>query len=369
MSQRWDVVVVGGGVMGTSAARTLAARGRAVLVLERFSIGHTRGSSGGPTRIVRLTYDDPRYVRLARRAFEAWDELQSATGTELLQRTGGLDIGPHAERAADALAAAGETLDRLSVGEIAERWPSLRFSDGITAIHQADTSIASAERTMHTQAQEARRLGAEIREHTVVESIRTGTGGAEVVAGGEAVHAPAVVVTAGAWTAPLLDPIGISLDLRPTREQVAYFSSDPAAALPAVIDWTPSRTRVPYLVPDPWSPGAFKVGHHRSGPDTDPDQEGTVDAGMHEAALRWASEHVAGETPAGAPETCLYTNAPDEDFVLDRLGPLVIASPCSGHGFKFAPLFGAVIADLATGETPSVDVSPFRTDRPALAVG
>jgi glycine/D-amino acid oxidase-like deaminating enzyme len=136
-----------------------------------------------------------------------------------------------------------------------------------------------------------------------------------------------------------------------------------------MIDWTPDRVRVPYLVPDPWSPGAFKVGHHRSGPETDPDREGIVDPARAEAAEGWARRHVSPIAPAGPPETCLYTNAPDEDFVLDRVGPLVVASPCSGHGFKFAPLFGGVIADLVTGRSPSIDLAPFAAGRPALARG
>ena len=91
-----------------------------------------------------------------------------------------------------------------------------------------------------------------------------------------------------------------------------------------------------------------------------------VDPAAHEAAERWARDHVRGASPGAPPETCLYTNAPDEDFVLDRVGPLVVASPCSGHGFKFAPLFGGVIADLAIGGAPRMDLAPFRADRPSL---
>ena len=143
--ERPDVVIVGGGIMGTAAARTLSSRGRAVLLLERFTLGHANGSSGGPTRNLRLTYHDPLYVRMARSALERWRRLESESGTQLLRVVGGLDVGEATAASAAALGAAGESFERLSVAEVAERWPVLRFDEGSAFLYQPDGAILRAD--------------------------------------------------------------------------------------------------------------------------------------------------------------------------------------------------------------------------------
>jgi sarcosine oxidase len=368
MGERFDVIVVGGGLMGTSAARHLAERGRHVLLLERFGFGHANGSSGGPTRIFRLAYDHPMYVRMARLALEEWRRLEDASGESLLIQTGGLDVGEGGRETAEALRAAGEPFDYITAAEVGERWPAIVLPADAEVFFQADGGVCRAADTVRAQARVAGDLGAELREQTVAERITSAADGVEVVTDtGDVARASVAVVTAGPWAGPLLRTAGVDLPLAPSFEQVTYFRFDEPAELPTVIDWVPYGVHTPYTVPDPWAAGELKTALHMSGPPADPDER-SFDADAERVATVVA--YVAGllpeASPTGASETCLYTNTPDEDFVLDRVGPIVIGSPCSGHGAKFAPLMGRLLADLATGSEPPVDLAMFRRERPAL---
>jgi sarcosine oxidase len=365
-----DVVVVGGGAMGTAAARSLAARGREVLVLERFEIGHALGSSGGPTRIFRLSYHHPDYVRMARLAIASWRALEGETGEALLIPTGGLDLGDPNGLRARALREAGEACTVISAGEASERWPGVRFPEDVEVLIQDDAAVCLAERTLRAQARSAVAAGATIMEGTPVASIaRIGPDLAEVRTYDGTIRAPVVVVAAGAWEAGLLRGADIDLPLRPTLEQVTYFRGGEAAAgpapMPTIVDWT--RDPIAYTVPDPTEPGSFKVALHLSGPVVDPDARTTeADPSRVDEVVRYARERFPGADPTGDSESCLYTNAPDADFILDRVGPVVIASACSGHGFKFAPLVGELVADLATGAGPAVPLERFASSRASL---
>jgi sarcosine oxidase len=369
--ERPDVVIVGGGVMGTAAARALSTRGRAVLLLERFTVGHGKGSSSGPTRNFRLTYHDPVYVRMAREALARWRHLEAEAGVELVRIVGGLDVGEAADLSAAALETAGESFERPSSAEVAERWPMLRFEGAPTFLYQSEGAILRADEAVEGQARLARAAGAELRERTVVDTLRPAGEGVELVtSGGEVIRAPAAIVAAGAWEAPLLGGAGIHLALRPTLEQSTHFDAgEEGSSIPTVIDWDAAPHQPPYLVPNPFRLGEIKAGAHLSGPVTDPDARSfEPDADREAQTVRWVGEHLASRPPLLRTETCLYTTTPDQDFVIDRIGPLVVASPCSGHGFKFAPLIGEVLADLATGEQPPVPLDRFRLDRPGLRV-
>lgn len=367
--ERPDVVIVGGGIMGTAAARALASRGRAVLLLERFTLGHANGSSGGPTRNFRLTYHDPLYVRMARAALERWRELESESGTELLRIVGGLDVGEATAASAAALGAAGESFERPSAAEVIERWPMLRFDEGSAFLYQPEGAILRADEAIGAQARLALSGGAELRERTVVESLRPARERVEVViSSGEVIQAPVAIVAAGAWAGQLLRGAGIDLALRPTLEQSTHFEAGgDASSIPTIIDWDAAPREPPYIVPNPFRPGEIKAGAHLSGPVIDPDRRSfEADAYREARIVEWTAERLSVPARLLRTETCLYTTTPDEDFVIDRAGPLVVASPCTGHGFKFAPLLGEVLADVATGEQPSIPLDRFRVDRPAL---
>jgi sarcosine oxidase len=371
MSSGFDAIVVGGGAMGTAAARSLASRGRDTLLLERFTFGHANGSSGGPTRIFRLTYHDPEYVRMARHALESWKELEDAAGEPLMINTAGLDVGKGGRSSAAALAAAGESSAYISAAEVADRWPALRFAPDAEIFVQEDGGVCRAEHTVRAQARLAAAHGATIRERTVVDRLRPSDGGVEVVTSdGEVVRAPVAVVTAGPWAAELLGAAGTALPLVPSFEQVTYFELDDPAPLPTIIDWQADPVHTPYWVPDPMEPGHFKIALHMSGPSIEADERTfDPDPARVAAVETYAADHVSRYRATGRTDTCLYTNTPDEDFVIDRVGPVVIGSPCSGHGFKFVPFVGEQLARLAIGERPAVDLSRFSASRPALTGG
>ncbi len=322
--------------MGTAAARALARRGRRTALVEQFRIGHDRGSSHGASRIFRFAYHHPDYVRMAGLARDLWRVLEGETGEALLHTTGGLDAGPGARVAAEALGAAGVPFEWLRGEEAMERWPGLRFD-----------------------------AGAAVWEGTPVTALAPAGTGVEVLTPEGPLRADVAVVAAGAWAGKLLASAGLLLPLEVTLEQVAYFEQEKASALPTLIDWH-SEQRAGYAVPDPARPGSLKLGDHMTGPVVDPDSR-TFDPDpdglrrVHE----WAAHRFAGLRPTGA-ETCLYATTPDEDFVLDRIGAVVIGSACSGHGFKFAPLVGEWLAALATGDPPPLPVERFRASRPSL---
>jgi sarcosine oxidase len=354
VSRDADIVVVGGGIVGAATARALAGTVATVVLLERFELGHARGSSHGTSRIFRLNYPDERFVRLARAASSAWRELEAQLGETLIERTGSLDIGPVAEETARALAACGVPFETLSADEVHSRWP-LRLEPHETAVFQREGGITFADRAHAALLSVATDGGVEVRENTRVRALELARRGVRVMLETGQLEARAVVVAAGAWAADLLAALEIELAVVPTRETVVYLDVPGADALPPVIDYgrTPSRgtagiTRVGQAAYALSAPGlGLKAGLHHSGPVTDPDREADTDDEVAQWVASWAASRYEGVEGAGAAETCLYTNTADEGFVLERHGRVVVGSACSGHGFKFAPVVGRTLAALA----------------------
>lgn len=376
MTERFDAIVVGGGAMGTATARELAERGRETLLLERFTIGHDRGSSAGPTRIFRSTYEHPDYVRMAGPALEAWRELEVRSGERLLHITGGIDIGEGARRSASALEAAGEPFSWIAAEEATERWPGLVIDRGTPVLFQEHGGVCMAERTVRSQARLAIEAGVRLLEQTQVEAVNDARDRVEVRTAAAAYRAPVVVVTAGPWAAKVLATAGIDVPLVPSFEQVSYFrlAGDPHP-FPAIVDRTGETTReadvraaaesIPYALPNPEEPGSIKMALDRSGPDVDADERSfDPDPERLRRLAGWAARRFRPLEEAHPPQTCLYTNTPDGEFVLDRIGNVVVGSPCSGHGFKFTPLIGKILADLATGTPIGLRLDAFGARRP-----
>jgi sarcosine oxidase len=362
-----DVVVIGAGVIGAMTAKTLAERGRQTLLLERYELAHKRGSSHGLNRIVRVTDYHPDYVRINRLALRQWEELQAAAGETLLVRTGNLEIGDGAQVYADALDAAGEPFEWLAPQDAAARWPGLRVEAGERMFVQEDGGVCLADRTVRAAARLASQAGAELHEGTKVERIANNGTFAEVVVDGRTVRSSVVVVTAGAWTGSLLAGMGLDLPLVPTLEQVSYYQLEDPSALPTVVDYTVDEAIDHYAVPHPSEVGSFKLALDHAGPIVDPDER-SFDADPERLARveAWGRTRFQSLIPTQAPETCLYTNTPDNDYVLDRVGAVVVGSACSGHGFKASPLVGTILADLAMGNDAGVPLGRFLASRPAL---
>jgi sarcosine oxidase len=362
-----DAIVIGGGAMGTATARTLAERGRQTLLLERRSIGNDRGSSSGRTRIFRLAYDDPDYVRLARLALDAWRELEARAGERLLHTTAGVDAGAASEACAEAMAAAGVAFERMTPGSIAERWPALRFEQGVPLLVQEDAGVCLVKETLLAQARLAREAGATLVEDTPVTSVSATGLGVEVRTGDASYRAPVAVFAAGAWNTRLLEQVGIRLPLRTTFEQPVHVRLPEPSALPTLVDRTRPAAAPRYAVPDPRDGRAVKVGTHLGRVPVEPDalpDEPDAERMTDDAA--YGRERFAGAEPTGEVDACIYTMTPDEDFVLDRRATVVVCSPCSGHGFKFAPLVGRLIADLVDARPGPFPIERFLSSRAAL---
>lgn len=372
--ERVDAIVIGGGAMGTACARSLGERGLETVLFEQFAIGHASGSSHGPTRIFRLAYPQPDYVRLARRALEAWRELEDAAGEELLVKTGGLYAGAWAEECGQALTVCGVPREWLPAAEAAERFPGIACEGIERLLYQEDGAVCLSDRTIEAQDRLARAAGVDVREGSEVIHIAVADDGISVDTGSGTVSAQAAVVAAGPWAGGLLSELAVELPLRPAFAQVSYFAPRPGApaeSLPTFIESDLVGGGLGsggYLIPPVAGASELKVGDGTAGHTIDPSSSPrVVDEARAARDAAWVALRAPGFVPQPTrSETCVYTMTPDEDFVIERVGRVVIGSACSGHGFKFAPLVGSVLADLATGADPGIPEGRFSARRPAL---
>jgi sarcosine oxidase len=384
MVTRVETIVVGGGAMGAATAWQLARRGREVALLERFEPGHRIGASHGASRNFNVAYADPTYVRMLAEALPLWRELEAESGTALLDLVGVANHGPRGgfDDVHAALAAAGIPAEFLDVEDAGERWPGIRFDTRVLFNAQAGRVNADASvRALHACAAAA---GADVRHRTRATRIEVVDDGlARVVCVDDAgvadvFEARTAVVTLGAWTTKLLggDSGAPGVHLPPlvvTQEQPAHFAvRDEAMAWPS-FNHFPGAAAGGYgdwLSPvyGMLTPGeGVKAGWHGVGPVVDPDARDFAAVPSQLAALqRYAREWLPGvDADAVTPISCTYTTTPDEHFVLDRIGPVVVGAGFSGHGFKFVPVVGRILADLADGSggAPSL----FAADRAIAA--
>jgi sarcosine oxidase len=369
----YDVVVCGLGVMGSAALYHLARRGARVLGIDRFKTGHDRGSSHGETRIIRLAYfEHPSYVPLVRRAYELWRELETEAARKLLHITGIAEIGPPdgelVNGTLDAARLHDIPHDLLAAPELMRRYQGFQVPPHYVGVVQPDGGFLQAEASVQALLTLAQEHGAEIRFGEPLRAIEPLDGKARVITDNAAIEAGSVIVAAGPWTSSMFP--GSNLPLRVTRQVLAWFAPKVAA------EFTPERFPV-FLLESahgihygfPTFGTGFKVAkHHHRDEAVDPETYDRCVSAEDEALIRAAvADHLPGANgPLVDARTCLYTIAPDGDFIVDRLpgaDSIIVASPCSGHGFKFAPVIGEVLADLASGLPPRHDISRFRIGR------
>jgi sarcosine oxidase len=376
-----DVAVVGGGGLGSATAWQLARRGVDVVLVERFAFGHRNGASHDTSRILRRSYHTPGYVRLAGEAYDDWALLSSEAGEQLVTTTGGVDLFPPgaaipAVDYAGSMAACGVPFDELSAAEVAARWPAFAPPQGTVAIYQEDTSIVPAGRSTATMRRLARTHGARLYDGSPVTAMVDGGDGVELTLGpdGWRLRASRVVLTADAWTNELLAHLGAALPLTVLREQVTYF----APARPQ--DFGPHRLPVWIWMDDPSFYGfpTYAEGGHGGlvkaaqdcggAPTTAYDRSFDPDPTALDRLRRFVVGLLPGVGAAHHTVTCLYTLTPDRDFVVDTVPnhPSVCLGLGAAHGFKFAPTFGRLLADLATAGATTSDIAAFAMDRPAL---
>ena len=357
-----DVVVIGGGVVGAAAAWQLAGRDREVVLLEQLETGRVRGVSYGSAEIYRQTYSSAPYVRLAAEALPLWREVEAQTGAALLQITGGVDHGDlrRTKALAESLAEHGIAHTWLDPDEASARWPGMVFSGPV--LYQPDrTGRIHAGQAVAALSAAAVAHGAVVRRSTPVTAIAVrGDDLVEVATPRGPVRARRAVVAVGARTADLLDGLVELPRLRVTREQPANFPLwGGAGSFPArQVEWP---AFVHHVAPEDGWPGSIhgtataegcvKLGFRGVGPEMHPDRHSIA---PDQAQLRRLQEYVAAFLPGldhrlPQPLSCTRTSTPDERFVLDTAGPLVVGAGFSSHGFAFAPALGRVLADLSTG--------------------
>ena len=370
----FDAIIVGLGAMGSQAAAHLARRGARVLGLDRFAPPHAWGSSHGRSRIIREAYfEDPRYVPLVQRALENWRALEAETGVRLLRTTGGLCYGPPdgslvrgARLSAQAHDLPHELLD---AAVLRARYPQFRVEDDWVGVLEPRAGMLDPERAIGTALRVAVAHGARLHLDTPVLRWRQEGDGVAVDTAMGTHRAAQLVLAGGMWMRELLPELALPLTVQrnvvywftPAREDAAFAPERCPVFLGEI-----APGRLWYGFPD--TGDGFKVGLHHHGPVTEPHALDRTVRPEEIAALRallgrwipWANG------PFREAAVCTYTTTPDEHFIIDR-HPLAdrvwVASPCSGHGFKFASAIGEVLADLVTGGQSRFDLSPFAIGR------
>ena len=372
MTTTYDVAVVGLGPMGSAAAYNLAKRGRRVIGFDRYAPPHRLGSSSGLTRIIREAYfEHPLYVPLIRRAYEAWEELARAAGVALLQPTGGLMLGPPSGvLVSGAIASATEhdvPFRVLDAGEVRRAYPAFAPLDGMVGVEETRAGVLRVEPCISAFLDQASRLGATLHADEPVLSWEPAGDGATVATGRGTYHARHLVIAAGAWTRELLRDL--DLPLRVARQVLHWFEPTSDAALyrhdrcPISL-WELESGQIIYTTPD-FGDG-FKIGVHHEGEDVaDPARVRRAVSADEDAYALGLMRRFMPRASATLRDSavCLYTNTPDLHFLIDahpRHPQVTIASPCSGHGFKFASVIGEIVADLLVDGRSRFDLSLFR---------
>jgi sarcosine oxidase len=374
MGTAYDVIVAGLGAMGSLTAYQLARRGHRVFGFDRYTPPHAMGSSHGHSRIIREAYfEDPRYVPMVQEAYREWASLEAARAVTLFRQTGGLMLGSPdgslvrgARRSAELHALPHQVLD---AAEIARRFLAFHPDHDMVGVLEPRAGILSPERAITAALDVARAEGATIHTGESLLGWRSIPGGVEVETTAGRYRAATLVMTVGAWTGSLASTLNLPLVVQ--RNVQYWFTPVRAAAqftpasLPVFIaEYAPGKAW--YGFPDVGD--GLKVALHHDGDVGDPEtivrEVDPREADRMRAILSRYMPDANG--PLRDSAVCLYTNAPDEHFVIDRHPDepsVIVASPCSGHGFKFASVIGAILADMATGREPRFDLSLFSLRR------
>uniref|UniRef100_A0A8C5X0L5 Peroxisomal sarcosine oxidase n=1 Tax=Malurus cyaneus samueli TaxID=2593467 RepID=A0A8C5X0L5_9PASS len=372
----YDVIVIGAGIQGSFTAYHLAQCHKDTLLLEQFPLPHSRGSSHGQSRIIRSAYPQEYYSRMMPDSFRLWKQLEAETGTTLYRQTGLVLLGPPGEPELEGCRKSLGIDKFLDAAALAQRYPGFRLQAGQVAVVDESAGVLFADRALRAVQEVFRRHGGTLRDGEKVLRIEPGATVTVTTTAG-VYKAPRIIITAGAWTGAFVEQLGLRLPLQPLRIDVCYWrekqpgSANLGSVSPCFL--TLGLSQAPhgiYGLPSIEYPGLMKVCHHHGSP-TDPekrDQDPSSAARPDISVLSsFISSYLPGlETKPAVMETCLYTNTPDEDFILDRhpkFSNIVIGAGFSGHGFKLAPMVGKLLCELSLGKEPSHDMSHFAISR------
>lgn len=374
-SSSFDCIVVGLGAVGSAAAHHLAQRGLRVLGLDRYAPPHTLGSSHGGSRIIRKAYfEGARYVPLLERAYTLWHDLEATIGQTLLHETGGLMIGSPESTLVGGAKHSAEThglpFEMLDAPTLRQQFPAFHVPDDHIALWEKEAGYLVPEQCVEVQLAQAQHHGATLRMDEPAQSWQPDGEGFSVTTARATYRASHVVLAVGGWLNRLVPDL--QLPLRLERQVQAWFQPQGDGAVFGhphfpIFMWDHGDGPLLYGFPDKGE-GVKVALHHGAALVDDPDALDRDPRAADEAAIRVPLQRLfPGLTPsAHRMATCFYTNTPDEDYLIDHHPHhphVLIASPCSGHGFKGANAVGEALADLVETRTPQFDLTPFRLNR------
>ncbi len=391
MAEKFDAIVIGAGMAGSAAAWQLSRDGKRVVLIEQFEIGHVRGSSHGESRIFRFAYPQQEYAKFAMQSKPQWLELERDSGKKLLHSIGGLDFADDAEcfgeveQIATALRTNGAACEELDAKEIRRRYPQWNIPDSTIGVFSPDGGWIEATNAVRAMVEQVARRGGTVKENEPVARIRVTEDEALVKTTRGEYAAGKLIIAAGAWVKGLLDKTMFSFKslrddpdqhmqklfrfvqspLKVTQEQPVYF-----APIRNAESFGPERFPIWIHYRKPHftygfpmgARGCVKAAFHHDGPVIDPTQPERT---PNPDATRRLKEYLQKYLPDAAGEvveevTCLYTTTPNHHFVIDLVPGfpnVAIASPCSGHGFKFATGIGRALADLVQFGRTDMEIS------------
>ncbi|XP_078680773.1 peroxisomal sarcosine oxidase-like isoform X1 [Branchiostoma floridae x Branchiostoma belcheri] len=385
MAEVWDAVVVGAGIEGSATAFHLAKNGCRTLLIEQFPLPHSRGSSHGASRIIRKAYVQQHYARMMNEAYPIWEQVERETGTQLYMKTGGLMVGPRSSKQLTeterSLSGAGSEFERLSSDDLKLRFPNLSFPADYRAVLDPEAGVLKADKALRCFQDLFVKYGGRIHDEEKV--VRIDPGDVVTVHTSKSTYKTRkLLLLPGPWAGKLLGPLGLQPPLKAVRITVPYWQEkvpgmySSSQGFPWVKVWIPDESfRMSelelYGMPSWEYPGKFKLCYH-SGPVIDPDdRDGVAGSRGNQEIVRMMCDYVRKHFPGlesvpAIQESCIYTNTPDEDFILDRhpqYRNIIIGAGFSGHGFKLAPVVGKLLCELAMDRQPSYDMTPFSLDR------
>ncbi len=375
MIKDFDVIVLGLGANGSSAVYHLSKTGTKVLGIDRFTPPHTHGSSHGQSRIIRQAYhENPLYVPLVKEAYNLWYEIEKTAGKKLFLKTGGLMLGSADSAVINGARLSAETCDipfeYLDNNSIKKRFPAFRPSHNTVGLLEKDAGILFPEACVQTYLQEAHKNSAVLHNNERVIRIVPNENFIEIITDKTTYYTSKLIISAGAWLNELMPDLHLPLTV---ERQVLYWFINTnkklqqhflPANLPVYI-WEYLPGKMFYGFPDLGD--GIKIAFHHAGEPVTPD---TLTKAVSEDEINSitavAEKYLNIDAKFNYSATCMYTNTPDENFIIDfhpHYNNIIIASPCSGHGFKFASLTGKILSDMATGQQVLFDLSPFRISR------
>ena len=374
MHNSYNVAIIGAGAMGSAAAYHLSKTGKKILILDRFNPPHNLGSSHGQSRIIREAYfESPVYVPLVQQAYKLWYQLEKESNKKLLLKTGGLMLGmPNSKVVQGAMQSAIEhqlPYEYLNCHEIKKRFPGFNPTEETVGIYEQNAGILFPEECIQTNIELAKKANTDFRFNEVVTNVIANNNEVEIITGKEKYKAEKVIISAGAWLNQLLPEL--QLPLKITRQVLFWLKCRKedvkkylAENFPVYI-WQKEQAKIFYGFPDLGE--GIKIAIHHGGKTTTAD---TIDRNVYEEEideiLTIVKTYLGIDATLKSTAVCMYTNTPDEDFIIDYHPDhrnIIIASPCSGHGFKFSSAIGKLLCEMALEQPLNFDISVFKIKR------